>query len=294
MLRLFKNQSNTHRLVRIGDREIHATGISRPIVHDLYHYCMTVSWPRLFMSIGLYFIAFDALFAGLYYLQPESIANVNPQGFVGYFFFSVETLATVGYGDMHPQTAYGHTIAMIEIFVGVMTMALITGLMFARFSRPRARFIFANTVVIRPMDGKSTLMLRVANARQNVVQEASAQLRLLRDEVTLEGLRFRRIIDIPLVRSQQPMFALGWSIMHVIDDNSPLLGVTTESLEQVRAILILSIAGTDDTTGHTLMARKEYPARSILCNATFKDTLETLADGTVIFDYSKFHETEPL
>ena len=131
---------------------------------------------------------FDILFGCLYDAVPGCIANLNPPGFLGAFFFSVETLATVGYGDMHPQTLYGHAVAMIEIFVGLMMLALITGLMFARFSRPRARFLFARYAVVRPIDGKLTLMFRAANARQNVVQEASAQLRMMRDEVTARGL----------------------------------------------------------------------------------------------------------
>jgi inward rectifier potassium channel len=282
------------RLIKIGDREIVTKGISRPIFQDLYHYCMTVTWPRLFASIAIYFLVFDVLFGCLYYLIPGCIANVNPPGFVGSFFFSVETLATVGYGDMHPQTLYGHFISMIEIFVGVMTLALITGIMFARFSRPRARFIFANNAVIFPMNGKMTLMLRAANARQNIIQEASAHLRLLRDEVTTEGYEIRRVIDLHLVRAQQPVFVLGWNMMHTIDENSPLHGATTSSLEEASSTLVLSLRGTDETTGHTLMSRKEYSTKAILFNSKFRDTLETTEDGTLVFDYSKFHDVDPL
>ena len=282
------------RVIKLGDREIVTKGISRPIFQDLYHYCMTVTWPRLFASIALYFLVFDVLFGWLYYLVPGCIANVNPPGFIGSFFFSVETLATVGYGDMHPQTYYGHLISMIEIFVGVMTLALITGLMFSRFSRPTARFIFANNAVIFPMNGKMTLMLRAANARQNIIQEASAHLRLLRDEVTTEGYEIRRVIDLPLVRAQQPVFVLGWNMMHTIDENSPLYGATAETLEEASSTLVLSLRGTDEATGHTLMARKEYPTKAILFNTAFRDTLETSEDGTLVFDYSKFHDVDPL
>src|SRR6202034_4721435 len=155
-----------------------------------------------------FFLVFDFLFGCLYYLQPGSVANVSPPGFAGAFFFSVETLATVGYGEMHPQTLYGHSVAMVEIFVGLMSLALITGLMFARFSRPRARFMFTRNAVVRPIAGKPTLIFRAANERQNVVQDASASLRMLRDELTEEGYRIRRIVDLPLLRSQHPMFAL--------------------------------------------------------------------------------------
>ena len=212
------------RRIKIGQREVLTQGIARAVFQDLYHYFMTVSWPKTFGTIAAFFLVFDVLFGCLYDAVPGCIANLNPPGFLGAFFFSVETLATVGYGDMHPQTLYGHAVAMIEIFVGLMMLALITGLMFARFSRPRARFLFARYAVVRPIDGKLTLMFRTANARQNVVQEASAQLRMLRDDVTEEGYRIRRITDLPLVRSRHPVFALGWTIMHIIDELEPSAG----------------------------------------------------------------------
>ncbi|MDE1924409.1 MAG: hypothetical protein KGI55_13345 [Gammaproteobacteria bacterium] len=282
------------RRLKLGDREIITEGIAPAVFQDLYHYFMTVGWPQLFVTIAGFFVAFDLVFALLYDLVPGSVANLNPPGFVGAFFFSVETLATVGYGDMHPQTIYGHVVSMVEVFVGLMSLALITGIMFARFSRPRARFLFARRAVVRPVDGRATLMLRAANARQNIVQEASAQLRMMHDEVTAEGLQLRRITDLALVRSQHPMFALGWTIMHVIDDRSPLRDATTESLREKRAVFILSVSGTDETTGQTLMARAEYHARDIHWNAAFRDIMEVGDDGTLRFDYAKFHDLEPL
>src|SRR5271155_6267707 len=281
------------RIVKVGARQVVTEGIVRPIFHDLFHHFMTVSWPRLFATLATFFIVFDLLFGFLYYLVPGCIANVNPPGFAGDFFFSVETLATVGYGEMHPQTFYGHFIAMIEIFVGLMSLALITGLMFARFSRPRARFLFTRNAVVRPIAGKQTLLFRAANERQNVVQDASARLRMLRDEVTEEGFRIRRIIDLPLLRSQHPMFVLGWTIMHVIDDASPLSAETAESLQSTNAGFVLSLSGTDENTGQVLMARAEYSHADIRWNAAFRDILEEAEDGKIHLDYSKFHEIEP-
>lgn len=282
------------RRVKVGQREIFTRGLSREVAHDLFHHFMTVSWPRLFATLVAFFLAFDIVFGLLYDLVPGCIANLNPPGFAGAFFFSVETLATVGYGDMHPKTLYGHVVAMAEIFVGLMSLALITGIMFARFSRPRARFLFTRNVVVRPIDGKLTLLVRAANQRQNVVQDASAQLRMLRDEVTEEGFRIRRVIDLPLVRSQHPMFVLGWTIMHVIDDASPLKSETEESLRENTAAFILSVTGTDETTGQVLIARAEYSSEDIRWNATFHDILEEAEDGTLHLDYSKFHDVEPL
>ncbi|MGO9427068.1 MAG: ion channel [Steroidobacteraceae bacterium] len=282
------------RRIKVGEREIVTSGIARRVLQDLFHYFMTVSWPQAFATIAAFFLLFDLLFGWLYDRVPGCVANLNPPGFLGAFFFSVETLATVGYGDMHPQTLYGHTVAMVEIFIGLMMLALITGIMFARFSRPRARFMFARNAVVRPIDGRLTLMFRAANERQNVVQEASARLRMLRDEVSQEGFHIRRITDLALVRARHPVFALGWSIMHVIDEASPLYKETEESLRATAASFILSLSGTDEATGQVLMARTEYPSSAIRWNEAFRDILEVAEDGTLYVDYSKFNEIVPL
>jgi inward rectifier potassium channel len=282
------------RRIRIGGRAIVTQGIPQEVFQDLYHYFMTVTWPQLFGTIGAFFLLFDLIFGFLYHLAPDCVANLNPPGFLGDFFFSVETLATVGYGDMHPQTLYGHLIAMCEIFTGLMMLAVITGIMFARFSRPRARFMFARHAVVRPLDGKATLMFRTANARQNVVQEASAQLRLLRDESTEEGYRMRRVRDLVLVRSEHPVFALGWTLMHVIDQKSPLYTATADSLGKEAASFILTLSGTDETTGQILMARAEYPASAIRWNQSFRDIMDVDEEGTLHIDYRNFDDIEAL
>jgi inward rectifier potassium channel len=269
-------------------------GLPSNVLRDLFHHFMTIGWPRLFATLAAFFIGFDLLFGLLYHLAPGCIANLNPPGFAGAFFFSVETFATVGYGDMHPQTLYGHLVAMAEIFAGVMSLALITGIMFARFSRPRARFLFTRNAVVRPIDGRMTFVVRAANERQNIVQDASAQLHLLYDDTTAEGMNMRRIVDLPLVRSQHPMFSLGWTIMHVIDEASPLRRQTAQSLRDKDASIVLSVSGTDDTTGQRLSARTEYTSEDIHWNAAFPDLLEEDADGTLRVDYGRFDRVEPL
>jgi len=255
---------------------------------------MTVSWPRIFASFAAFFFVFNLVFAAVYSLQADDIANLNPAGYWGRFFFSVETLATVGYGDMHPQSLFAHIVAAIEIFVGLMSLALITGMMFARFSRPTARFMFARYAVIRPLNGNPTLMLRAANARQNIVMEAAAQLRLLRDEISSEGLHFRRIHDLPLIRARQPVFLFGWTLLHVIDSASPLAGASAESLNATRAFLLLTVLGTDETTGQSLLATQEYPVSALRWNHGFVDILTTDDQGVDHFDYTRFHDVEPL
>jgi inward rectifier potassium channel len=281
------------RRIKVGQREILTEGIRRVVFQDLFHYFMTVTWPQLFATFAAFFLVFDTLFGFLYFLVPGCVANLNPPGFAGAFFFSVETLATVGYGDMHPQTVYGHTVAMIEIFVGLMSLAVITGLMFARFSRPRARFLFSKNLVVRPIDGRRTLVLRAANLRLNVVQDASARFYMTRNEVTPEGYRIRRVIDLPLLRSTQPMFNLGWTIMHALDESSPIFQETPDSLRKSEARFVLNMSGTDESTGQTLTTRAEYSDRDVRWNATFRDILVEDADGLLHIDYAKFDEVDP-
>jgi inward rectifier potassium channel len=281
------------RRINLSGREIVTHGLSPRAFQDLYHYWMAVSWLQLILTLALLSVLFNLLFGLLYHLQPGSIANLNPPGYAGAFFFSVETLATVGYGDMHPQTSYGHTIAGIEVFFGLVSIALMTGVMFARFSRPRARFLFARHGVVRPIDGRRTLMFRAANARQNVIMEASAQLRVLKDTVTSEGYEMRRFFDLPLVRAQHPIFLLGWTLMHVIDERSPLKADTPESLKAARAVFSLTLSGTDETTGQVLMGRIDYPTEAIRWNHSFVDVLSSDESGVDHFDYSRFHDVEP-
>lgn len=287
-------QRNTDRRLSISGRPIITHGLPRRIWQDLYHLFMTATWPALFGTFAGFFVFLNLAFAALYSLQAQGVANLNPPGYWGRFFFSVETLATVGYGDMHPQRLFTHIVASLEIFVGMMSVGLTAGMMFARFSRPFARFMFSDHAVIRPVDGKTTLMLRAANARQNVILEATAQLRLIRQEVTMEGYPIRRIYDMPLRRSQHPIFLFGWTLLHVIDEASPLYGQTPQSLGDSQSQLLLTISGTDQTTGQTLMARKHYPASQLRWNHSFADMLTVSADGIDHFDYNKFHSVESL
>lgn len=280
--------------VTIGDRPVVTVGLPRRFWQDLYHLSMTIGWAATFAALAAIFVALNLVFGSLYALAPGCIANLNPAGFWGAFFFSIETSATVGFGDMHPQTTYGHVVASIEIFCSIMSIALITGVMFARFSAPRARVLFSRYGVIRPHDGLPTLMLRAANARLNVIVEASAHLRLIRNDVSVEGFKIRRILDLPLVREQTPMFLLSWTLMHVIDETSPLAGETHESLTDAQGTLVLTLTGIDETTGQDVTARTVYSAGSLRWNHAFRDILGTDEDGNDLVDYTHFDEVEPL
>lgn len=280
------------RLPLDSGRQVITHGLRQHIWQDVYHHALTIRWPLFFAAAALLFVLLNCAFAVLFLCGDHAIANQAPAGFWGAFFFSVETLATVGYGDMHPATIYGHAVATIEIFVGMSGVALTTGMIFARFSRPHARIVFAKYAVVRPIDGRTTLMIRAANARQNVIAEATARMRMIRSEVTPEGFFIRKLYDIQLVRERHPIFSLGWNVMHVIDESSPLFGETVESLTQSRAELLLTIEGVDETTMQTMQARTAWSPEKILWDHDYVDLLYQ-EDGVTHIDYSVFDKVVP-
>jgi inward rectifier potassium channel len=282
-------KKSTHK-VQIEGRQFIAHGVKSRFWQDIYHYAMTSSWTTFFVFLALIFLGLNFIFATLYVLGDNAIANIYPEGFLGAFFFSVETIATVGYGEMHPQTLYGHIIATIEIFTGLSIVAMITGVMFARFSRPKAKILFTKHPVTYHHNGEHVLSIRIANTRLNIIAEASAKLRLIRVETTQENTPFLRIIDLPLKRDQHPMFSLGWNIFHVIDKNSPLYQQTAKDLERSKARLVLSIHGIDEATNQSMGARHIYSANMVRFNYRYKD-ISIFEDAlTSHMDYSLFDE----
>jgi inward rectifier potassium channel len=280
-------------VLRIGDRDIETRGLADGFWTDLYHRSMTVYWPVFFGSAAAIFVLLNALFGFLYWLGDQPIANVTPDLPLSLFYFSIETLATVGYGDMHPQTDYGHFIATIEIFTGMCFLAVMTGLIFARFSRPRARFIFAEHPVVANHQRQPTLMIRFANARNNAISQATARLWLIRLETTIEGYQIRRYYELLLDRREHPMFMLSWTIFHTIDETSPLYRMSEQDFVAAEASLILNVSGVDDSSAQQLYARAIYSHRDIRWNHRYRDIASLSSEGRMLIDYSVFHEVTP-
>jgi len=279
--------------IRFGGRDIDALGLAGGFWSDIYYRAMTVSWPGFFGSAAGIFLALNCGFAFVYFLGHDPIANAVPHRFLDLLYFSIETLATVGYGDMHPQTDYGHLVATVEIFTGMSFLAVMTGLVFARFSRPRARFIFTRHPIVAQHQGEPTLMIRVANARHNTISGATAKLWLIRGEQTAEGQYLRRYHQLALQRTENPVFALSWTIFHPIDETSPLYGTRPEDLAAAEALLVLTISGLDDNSAQQLNARHTYPQDLIRWQHRYVDISSNADDGRLILDYRKFHDVTP-
>jgi inward rectifier potassium channel len=279
------------RVVRLGDREVIAEGLHLNFWADISHRCMTASWPAFIGGAVLVFIAFNAIFAFFYWIGDQPIANVAGGAYIDYLYFSIETLSTAGYGDMHPQTHYGHFIATVELFTGIFSMSLMTGLIFARFSRPNARLLFADNPVISSHEGKPTLMIRFANERHNIIGNATARLWLLKNVVSLEGQSFRRFYKLQLVRNEHPALALSWTLYHVLDEESPLYGLDAGDLDTSKVSLLVVVSGYDVVAAQTVHARKSYDHSDIRFGHRYADILGTSDDGRLRIDYGRFHET---
>jgi inward rectifier potassium channel len=278
-------------VVRIGGREIIAEGLQLSFWADISHRCMTASWPAFILGAAGVFLAFNAVFAFIYWLGNDPVANVPDKAYIDYFYFSIETLSTTGYGDMHPQTHYGHFVAAVELFTGIFSMSLMTGLVFARFSRPSARLLFADSPVISHHEGVPTLMLRFANERHNIIGNATARLWMFKNIVTEEGLPFRRFFELPLQRSEHPALALSWTLQHALDESSPLYGMSQEEFSALDVSLVLVVSGYDVVAAQTVHARKSYDHAAIRFGHRYVDVLSTSKDGRVRIDYGRFHDT---
>jgi inward rectifier potassium channel len=258
---------------------------------DLYHRLLTARWITFFAVMAAAYVLFNLGFALLYRLQPGSIANAGPDSFADSFFFSVQTMATIGYGDMRPATLYANLLVSVEVLLGLAGFALATGIIFARFSRPTARVMFSKVAVVTRHEGKPTLMFRAANQRLNRIIEAQVNVNLARNEVTVEGVAMRRFYELKLERARSPLFVLTWTVMHVIDEASPLHGAGRDSLMREGAEIIVAIAGIDETLSQTIHARHLYAAEDIQWGRRLADILGQTASGTTVFDYARFHDT---
>ncbi|MBS0278601.1 MAG: ATP-sensitive inward rectifier potassium channel 10 [Proteobacteria bacterium] len=260
---------------------------------DFYHQSLMASWPVFILGLLLIFVAINAIFAALYMTDPRGLSNAAPGDFWARFIFSVQTMGSIAYTDMVPKSHYVDVIVMAEAFVGILYIGVVTALLFARMSRPTARFVFSNPAVILSYDGVPTLMFRTSNQRGNQVLDASVNVTLARQATSREGITMRRFDELQLLRSRTSLFALSWTIMHRIDEASPLYGVTPQMLEDCDMEIVVLLSGRDEILADTIYARHVYEPHDILWGRRFVDVLSVSPQGRMIVDLNKFHDTEP-
>ncbi len=283
------------RLARPVRHQIFESGGLRAVKHgapwgpgDLYYELMEMRWRVFIAFVAAVFVVVNLVFGTVYMLLPGAIDNM-PAGSLAYgFFFSVETIATVGYGNMAPHTLAGHIVAVVEILTGLFLTATLTGLIFQRFARPREGMMFSDKLVIVDVGGQRLAMIRLAGTRARPLADVTAQIGVLETVTLPTGQEYRRSRDLPLVNNRNSMMLLAWTVVHVIDDASPLAKVGDDDSD---LRITVTVRGLDTLLSNQVFASKIYRREHVRIGHEFVDIFEYQLDGSVHVDLSRLHET---
>jgi inward rectifier potassium channel len=278
---------------QVGGYSFTTKGISRFDLRDPYHVAVTLTWPQFLLTLLGVYLSVNLLFAALYTAVPGSVVNAGHGNFADAFFFSFETLATVGYGEMYPGNLFGHIVACAEITSGVAFTAILTGLTFVRFSRPKSKFVIADKMVVARYNGTPTLMLRIGNGRPGLIADVHAQLNVLLSETSLEGTMFRHSHTLKLIRSQLPILPLAWTVMHPIDESSPIYGMDSAQLVQSDARLFLSLEARDPSITALVYELRNFQPQDVAFGMRYADAVVTEPDGSTVMDLNMISGIEP-
>lgn len=275
--------------VQMGNRR--AVKIGAPgIKYDVYNWTMEIRWPAFVGLVAAIFIAINVIFGLIYMALPGVIANATPGSFLDGFFFSIETLATVGYGNMAPMTHLGHSIASVEIMIGLFFTATITGLIFARFARPRDSMIFSDKAVIGDYEDKHALMIRLAPMHARPFATVDAQMSLLKRTILGDGRELAELIDLPLRRSRMAMLNLSWTLVHILDGESPVIAALNSDQP---FLLVVTVGGHDTLLARQAFGGRSYQREDVLVDHHFVDVISN-RDGVVHLDMSLLHDAVPV
>jgi inward rectifier potassium channel len=268
--------------------EIVVVGARNKPFGDVYYHLLRAPWWLDLLGVSGLFLLLNLVFA-LAYVSVGGIQGARPGSLADHFFFSVQTMGTIGYGVMHPLSAGAEIIVTTEVIVGVSLVALASGVLFTKFSVPWARMQFADWATISPLDGVPTLMFRLGNERASQIIEATVRVVLVRTERTAEGVVYYRMRDLRLERERSPALARSWTIMHRVDESSPLHGSTPETLARDEVEFMLTVVGIDETSAQNLHARHTYGHERVRWGARHADMLSERADGRLQLDMREFH-----
>jgi len=287
-----------------GQRMLNRDGSFNVVRHGLpffrafspYHTLVTISWPRFYAVVVSAYLWANVLFASFYFLcGPEALQGASRAGLGGRvvdcFFFSVQTIATIGYGRISPVGLTANVLVAVEAFVGLLGFAMATALAFARFSMPKAQILFSERAVIAPYGKISAFEFRIINERNSQLIEVEAKVTFTRMEIH-EGRRVRRFHPLSLERPKVAFFPLQWVIVHPIDEASPMKGATAESLRATEAEFLILLTGTEETFAQTVHARSSYRYDEVVVGARFQNMYDPSGDGVVRVDMRRFHAVE--
>jgi inward rectifier potassium channel len=292
-------ESRQRLLNRDGSFNVARTGLGLTASLNPYHTLLNLSWRKFFGLTMLFYFGANVIFAIAYLLCGPGALSVPARTgvqnhFLQAFFFSIHTLATIGYGTITPVGVAANVIVSIESFIGLFGLALCTSLLFARFSRPTARILFSDQAVIAPYQGITAFQFRIANMRRNQIIELEAKVLYARFE-EVDGHLVRRFYPLKLERDKVVFFPLSWTIVHPIDETSPFFGMSDEDLRAAKGEFLVLLTGFDETFSQTVNTRSSYLAEEIVWNARFADIFNRPSeDGLLTIDVRKLHSIEPV
>jgi inward rectifier potassium channel len=275
-----------------GEPEVRVVGAPRTPLRDFYHAFLRIRWPWALGLIVLGYLLLNGAFA-VAYLASGGVANARPGSLLDAFYFSVQTMGTIGYGAMYPSTPAANALVVLESVTSLLVTAIATGLVFAKFSQSSARIAFTREAAIAPMNGVPTLMVRIGNERGNQIVDVRVRFGIYRTERTAEGMVFYRLIDLALSRERTFALSRSWTALHPITPESPLFGQSPASLKEHEVELVVTVVGVDDTSLQPVHARKRYLDHEIVWGARHVDILSEGEDGTLVLDVRKFHDLAP-
>lgn len=267
-------------------------GLESRRLDDLYFFLLKTTWPRLLLLLAFFYSLANVIFAVLYLLGGDCINAQDPHSFLQAFSFSVQTMTTIGYGGMAPTTNYAHILITIEAFVGLVAVAMGSGLMFAKFSRPVAKVKFSKNLVVNPRDGVPCLQFRMSNLRNSKIIDAHIRVYVIKEVVTLEGHRLRSPFEISLKRNHTPVFPLSWLLVHELNEQSPLYPILKENYKAIDQRLIVSFFGHEENLSQTIFAQHVYHMNDIILDAHFEDMHTRLGDYSFQVDHSKLDQVK--
>ena len=272
---------------------VHTMGLDGSLMSDFYYRVMLASWPQFFIGAILIYLCINAGFALVYFFGDNMIINARPNSFIDAYIFSFQTSTTIGYGYLLPKNGITHVIVMVDVFSGLLFVAVLTGLVFARLAKPKARVLFSQQVVITQHRGQTTLLVRLANGRKrSSIINCHVSAVLMMEDRDPESMFERHFIDMHLQRNNVPIFALTWTLVHTIDAQSPLYGLDKAAIESYGTILIITLDGIEDVFAQTVHTNYIYEAQHFLFNKRFANILTRHSSGSRMIDYTRFDEVE--
>lgn len=261
---------------------------------NFYHYLVTVSWTKFILIVFVGYIAINLLFAFIYYLiGAENLAGVTALDgfgkFLAVFFFSAQTFTTVGYGHISPVGIESNIVAALESLIGLLALALATGLLYGRFSRPIARLLFSKHSIIARFKGMKAYQFRVANKQRSQMINVEVTIMLTILENT-NGVNVRKYYNLKLEYPKINMFPSVWTVNHPIDEDSPMFGMTQDTLMKGEAEIMILLKGYDDTFSQDVHTRYSYRAEEVMWGAKFVNIFGQEDDGTPTIDVDRIDE----